>query len=124
VKAPTHAFEHHDWSAKPVIGLAKKLHGWQPRFGLTLFLLLLAFLVLWAHNGPAVDHMNTGDVVAICLAVAEIAVLGLGMAAVARPGRRPRGVRSSPPGCRCLFPASPTGPPARAGPEFLQVFRY
>jgi len=106
-----------------VIGLAKKLHGWQRHFGLTLLFLLLAFLLLLAHNGPAVDHMNAGDVVAICLAVTEVALLGLGFAGVARPGTPPRGLGPLPPRVRCPFSESPLGPPARAGPEFLQVFR-
>jgi hypothetical protein len=106
-----------------VIGLANSLHGWQRRFGATLLLFSLAFLLAWAHNGPAVDHMNADDVVAICLAVIEIAVLGWGVAAVARPGRPRRALDLSRVETRCLLPASAIGPPARAGPAFLQVFR-
>jgi hypothetical protein len=112
-----------DSSKKRVIRLANSMHRWHRRFGVTLVLFSLAFLLAWSHNGPAVDHMDSGDVIAICLAVIEVAVLGWGNAAGARPGR-PRRTHGPPPaGISCLLPALHTGPPARAGPAFLQVFR-
>jgi hypothetical protein len=104
-----------------MIRLVEAFRPWQRRLRVALLLLVLAFLVAWAHNGPSIDHMDASEAVAICLAVVETTLLVVGIRTQAfKPLRW-----AAPARLPALFyvPASPMGSLARAGPEVLQVFR-
>jgi hypothetical protein len=93
------------------------------RLAVLAVVLGLAGAVVTAHSVMAGDHM--GDGVAMCLAVAETAVIAIGTAlvvgvAVARQARWLIGAPELP--AFGYIPA-PRTVPARAGPSLLQVFR-
>jgi hypothetical protein len=93
------------------------------RLAVLTLMLALAGAVVTAHSVMAGDHM--GDGVAMCLAVAETAVLAIGAALVVgvAVAQRPRWLLAAP--ARPAFAPLPVvrGVPARAGPPALQVFR-
>ena len=66
-----------------------------------------------------------GDGVAMCLAVAESAVITIGAAVVAAVGvaQRPRWPIAAPAVSVFAYVSAPRGVPARAAPPRLQVFR-
>lgn len=104
-----------------MILMVEAMRPWQRRVRVALFVLVLAFLVAWAHNGPSIDHMDASEAVAICLAVVGSTVLILGLRRQAgRPLRWAAPARLPTP---VHVAASPVSSLARAGPETLQVFR-
>lgn len=86
----------------------------------------LAGAVVVAHSAMGHDHMgDVGEAVAMCLAVAETAIVAAGAAlalGVALAGRTRWLVRAPVPHAFAYVPA-PRTVPARAGPPLLQVFR-
>lgn len=71
------------------------------------------------------DHMGDGGAaVVMCLAVAETAVVAVGVAlALGAWMRRPLSPVTQPPEPEPRFSPTPASVPARAGPPRLQVFR-
>jgi hypothetical protein len=78
----------------------------------------LALGVVAAHSGLAQDHM--GKASAICLAVIDAAVLGVGAALALRGKRRTTMWRPVGRVATVTVPAAPPAPRSRAGP-LLQV---
>ena len=84
----------------------------------------LAGAVVTAHSVLGGDHMSDG--VAMCLAVAETAVIAVGTAlgvGVAL-SRRSRWLIAAPALPDFGYVPGPQSVPARAGPPQLQVFRF
>jgi drug/metabolite transporter (DMT)-like permease len=83
----------------------------------------LAGAVVTAHSVMAGDHM--GDGVAMCLAVANTAVIAAGAALVlgVATSRRRRWLIAAPAFPVFAYTPAPRSVPARAGPPLLQVFR-
>jgi hypothetical protein len=104
------------------VDLNSALHRQQRRLAVVAVMLGLAAAIVTAHSVSAGDHM--GDGVAMCLAVAETAVIAVGAALVVGAGARRRrwfvAERAHP-----EFAGVPTiqSVPARAGPPLLQVFQ-
>jgi hypothetical protein len=95
----------------------------QRRRLVTLAVILgLAGAVVIAHS--AMHHDYLGDAIVMCLAVAETAIVGVGVAVAL--GARIHALRwqlyDAPPRALAPIPA-PTGIRARAGPSALQIFR-
>jgi hypothetical protein len=95
----------------------------QRRRLVTLAVILgLVGAVVIAHS--AMNHDFMGDAIVMCLAVAETAIVGVGLAVAV--GARIDGVRwrTHEPPLRSFAPMpGPTGTLARAGPPALQIFR-
>jgi hypothetical protein len=87
-----------------------------------LTVLALAGAVVTAHSFLSHDHMS--DAVVACLAVAETAVVAIGitlaLGARARPQSRLLPTLPTP---QLALVLSPVPPRTRAGPPLLQVFR-
>ena len=95
------------------------------RYTMLAVMLGLAGAVVVAHTAVGHDHMgDTGDAIAMCLAVAETAVVAVGAAlALSAWMRRPLWVLAAPLVPELAFLPSPVDTRSRAGPPLLQVFR-
>ena len=84
--------------------------------------LALAGAVVTVHSATTHDHL--GDVVVMCVAVAETAVVAAGGALVVGALlSRPLWTLAEPHGPELAFSPVQAGAPARAGPPRLQVFQ-
>lgn len=85
----------------------------------------LAGAVVVAHSAMGHDHVgDVGGTVVMCLAVAETAVVVVGIAlALGVFMRRALWLLAPQRAPRSRFPRASVGVPARAGPPLLQVFR-
>jgi drug/metabolite transporter (DMT)-like permease len=82
----------------------------------------LAGVVVAAHS--AMHHDSMGDAMVMCLAVAETAIVGVGVAVAL--GARVQALRwemREAPLCAVAPMPAPTGIRPRAGPSALQIFR-
>jgi hypothetical protein len=103
--------------------LNRTLRRQRRRLATLAVMLSLVGAVVVAHS--AMGHDQTGSALVTCLAVAETAVVGVGVAlALGAWMRRPRWLVTAPLEPRpAAFVASPAGVRVRAGPPGLQVFR-
>jgi hypothetical protein len=94
------------------------------RLAMVAVMLGLAGVVVTAHSVMAGDHV--GDGVAMCLAVAETAIVAVGAALVVgvTMAQRPRWLTAAPAPRALAYVPAPQSAPARAGPSLLQVFRF
>ncbi|MGK2939728.1 MAG: hypothetical protein ACSLFR_18315 [Solirubrobacteraceae bacterium] len=110
------------------------------RMSMALGVLALAGALVLAHGAVGGGHMGdsmghpmsatidaapVGDVLEVCLAVAETAALGFGLLAAVGVWRAARVMFGAAPGCHLEHTISPVArpwPEARAGPADLQVF--
>ena len=105
------------------------LNGWmrrqRRRLTMLAVMLALAGTVVVAHAAMGHDHMSdVGEAVVMCLAVAETAVVAVGVALALGAWMRPQlwvveQLREPEP----RFVPAAGSAPARAGPPLLQVFR-
>ena len=107
------------------IALNSALRRQRRRYTMLAVMLGLAGAVVVAHSALGHDHMgDTGDAIAMCLAVAETAVVAVGAAlALGTLMRRPLWVLAAPLAPELPFLPSPVDTRSRAGPPLLQVFR-
>ena len=107
------------------IALNTALRRQRRRLVMLAVVLGLAGAVVVAHSAMGHDHMgDMGDAIAMCLAVAETAVVAVGAAlALSASSRRP--LWSLPVPLAPVLPRVPSPVHAlpRAGPPLLQVFR-
>jgi hypothetical protein len=103
-----------------VIAIAESLRRGRAGLATLVVVGILCFTVTVAHSGFDMDHMAPAEVVAMCLAITETAVVAVALATVApvRPF-----VLLPPASPTSLIPLPTLAPPARAGPAQLQVFR-
>ena len=95
------------------------------RLAVFVVMIGLAGAVVVAHSAMGHDHMgDVGGAVVMCLAVAETAVVAVGVAlALGAWMRRPVWLLAQLPAPQPRFFPAPATVPARAGPPLLQVFR-
>jgi hypothetical protein len=107
------------------IALNSALRRQRRRFAVLAVMLGLAGSVVVAHSVLGHDHM--GDIsgaIAMCLAVAETAIVAVGAAvALCALRRHPRRLFPAPPVPDLAFVPCLIGTHSRAGPPLLQVFR-
>ena len=107
------------------IGLNSTMRRQRRRLAMLAVMFGLAGAIVVAHGAMGHDHMGAaGEAVLMCLAVAETAVVAVGVAlAVGARRRRPLWPVSLLPEIEPRFTPAPASVPARAGPPLLQVFR-
>ena len=106
------------------IALNSALRRQRRRYTMLAVMLGLAGAVVVAHSALGHDHMgDTGDAIAMCLAVAETAVAVGAALALSTLMRRPLWPLAAPLAPELPFLPSPVGTRSRAGPPLLQVFR-
>lgn len=107
------------------IGLNSWMRRQRRRLAMLAVMLGLAGAVVVAHGAIGHDHMgDAGEAVLMCLAVAETAVVAVGIAlAIGAWLRRPRWPVLQLPTLEPRFIPAPASAPARAGPRLVQVFR-
>jgi hypothetical protein len=108
-----------------LIALNSTLRRQRRRLAMVVVMLGLAGAIVTAHSAMGQDHMGgMGDAVVMCLAVAETAVVAVGVAlAMGLWLRRARWLAARIRDGGPRFIPAPASVPARAGPALLQVFR-
>ena len=107
------------------VGLNTWMRRQRRRLTMLAVMLALAGTVVVAHSAMGHDHMgDVGEAVVMCLALAETAVVGVGLAlAHGMLMLRPRWRLAQALTRESGFIPAASGVPARAGPPLLQVFR-
>lgn len=104
------------------LALNRSLRTQRRRPALIAAVLVMATSVAAAHGALADGHMSKG--MAMCLAVADSALLAVGAALTVRPAGELTLGRWLPYAASLVWrPRAQPQPPARAGPAVLQVFR-
>ena len=107
-----------------LIRLNDTLHAQRRRILLTLAATAVALALVSAHSAMAGgDHMDMGGKIAMCVAVAETALLGIAAALSLRPPTVRLRVAPVAGTLGMLTAPAASAHRARAGPAALQVFR-